>query len=173
MVFCLFFVGNVYATGLNQPRFITFGPDGALYVADRANNRIVYLPDANGDGVADATKVFADNIPTPHSVVYHDGAWYVGVSSGVIELKDTNGDGVADQERRRRGLLAELDGEGPGALQGLEIEPRGAAGAAREELGPDATAGLGEERALVVPELGHHARQRRARDDVDARATLR
>lgn len=93
------FRANVFASGLNQPRFITFGPDGALYVADRANNRIVYLPDANGDGQADATKVFADNIPLPHSVVYHDGVWYVGVSSGVIALTDTNGDGTADQRQ--------------------------------------------------------------------------
>jgi len=93
------FVANIYAQNLNQPRFITFGPDGALYVADRANNRIVYLPDANGDGVADATKIFADNVSTPHSVVYHDGAWYVGVPSGVVELKDTDGDGVADQRK--------------------------------------------------------------------------
>ena len=47
------FEASVYAQDLSGPRFITFGPDGALYVADRGNNRIVALPDADGDGRAD------------------------------------------------------------------------------------------------------------------------
>jgi glucose/arabinose dehydrogenase len=90
------FSANVYAQGLNGPRFIAFGPDGVLYVADRSNNRIVTLPDTNSDGVADEVKVFANDIPTPHSLVYHEGAWYVGVPTGVIRLEDTDGDGTAD-----------------------------------------------------------------------------
>lgn len=91
------FVTNVFAEGLNGPRFIAFGPDGALYVADRGNGRIVALPDANQDGVADEQRVFADNLDNPHSLVYHEDAWYVGVPSGVIRLVDSDGDGVADQ----------------------------------------------------------------------------
>lgn len=93
------FKANVFAQGLNAPRFIAFGPDGVLYVADRSNNRIVSLPDANGDGVADSTVVFADDIPLPHSLVYHEGAWYVGVSTGVIRLEDTDGDGAVDDRK--------------------------------------------------------------------------
>lgn len=90
---------NVFASGFNQPRFMAFGPDGVLYVADRANNRIVALPDANGDGVADTVVEFATDVPTPHSLAYWKGAWYVGVPTGVIELKDTNGDGRADERK--------------------------------------------------------------------------
>lgn len=90
------FAVNVYASGLNGPRFVTFGPDGALYVADRHNNRIVSLRDTDGDGVADDLRVFAEDLPNPHSIVYHEGAWYVGVPSGVIRLEDTDGDGQAD-----------------------------------------------------------------------------
>ncbi len=93
------FKANVFAQGLNAPRFIAFGPDGVLYVADRSNNRIVVLPDADGDGVADSTRVFADDVPAPHSLVYHEGAWYVGVSKGVIRLEDTDGDGAADDRK--------------------------------------------------------------------------
>lgn len=91
------FVTNVFAEGLNGPRFIAFGPDGALYVADRGNGRIVALPDANQDGVADELRVFADNLDHPHSLVYQADAWYVGVPSGVIRLVDSDGDGTADQ----------------------------------------------------------------------------
>ena len=91
------FATNVFAEGLNGPRFIAFGPDGVLYVADRGNGRIVALPDANQDGVADEARVFADNLDNPHSLVFHEDAWYVGVPAGVIRLIDRDGDGVADQ----------------------------------------------------------------------------
>ena len=39
------FRSNVFAGGLNGPRFMALGPDDVIYVADRGNNRIVALPD--------------------------------------------------------------------------------------------------------------------------------
>jgi glucose/arabinose dehydrogenase len=92
------FTAEVFASGLNGPRFITFGPDGVLYVADRGANRIVTLPDADGDGTADSTVVFADGLNSPHSLVFHEGALYVGVPSGVIRLEDGDGDGTAESQ---------------------------------------------------------------------------
>lgn len=91
------FAVNLFARGLNGPRFISFGPDGALYVAERGADRIVALADRNGDGVAEPARVFAERIDKPHSLVFHRGAWYVGVPRGVIRLTDRNGDGSADQ----------------------------------------------------------------------------
>lgn len=88
---------NVFAEGLDGPRFIAFGPDGVLYAADRGNDRIVALPDANGDGQADEIRVFAGGLSRPHSLVYHQDAWYVGVPGGVIRLEDTDQDGIADE----------------------------------------------------------------------------
>lgn len=91
------FTINVYASGLNGPRDIAFGPDGALYAANRFAGQIVSLPDSNGDGAADSTNVFAGGLNSPSSVVYHEGAWFAGVPAGVIRLEDTDHDGVADQ----------------------------------------------------------------------------
>lgn len=90
------FAVNVFAQGLNGPRFMTFGPDGVLYVADRGNDRIVALPDGDGDGVADSIRVFADNLDGVHSVAFHEGAWFAGIPSGVVRLEDSDGDGTAD-----------------------------------------------------------------------------
>lgn len=90
------FTIDVFASDLNGPRFIQFGPDGVLYVADRGADRIVALPDADEDGQADSVQVFADNLDSPHSLVYHEGAWYVGVPPGVVRLQDEDGDGTAD-----------------------------------------------------------------------------
>ena len=91
------FQANVFAQGLNGPRFMALGPDGTIYVADRGNGRIVALPDADQDGVADEIREFAADLTAPHSLVYHEGAWYVGVPTGVVRLQDSDGDGVADE----------------------------------------------------------------------------
>ncbi len=89
---------NVFAKGLDGPRFIHFGPDNALYVAERGADRIVSLVDSDRDGVSDRQTVFASQLRQPHSLVYHQGNWYVGVPSGIIRLRDRNADGVADEQ---------------------------------------------------------------------------
>jgi glucose/arabinose dehydrogenase len=88
---------EIFARDLNGPRFIAFSPDGVLYVADRGNKRIVALPDEDSDGQADSVRVFADDIESPHSLVFHENALFVGVPSGVIRLQDRDGDGISDE----------------------------------------------------------------------------
>jgi len=88
---------SVFAEGLNGPRLIAFGPDGVLYVADRGAGRIVALPDMNGDGLADQVQVFAEGVQAPHSLVFREGSWYIGVPTGVVRLTDIDGDGKADE----------------------------------------------------------------------------
>lgn len=90
---------NVFAAGLSDPRLIAFGPEGALYVAERGAGRIVVLSDTDGDGRADETRVFAEELDRPHSVAFHNGAWYVGVPSGVVRLADDDDDGVAESRQ--------------------------------------------------------------------------
>jgi glucose/arabinose dehydrogenase len=116
------FQANIFAKGLNGPRFIAFGPDGALYVADRGNNRIVTLSDSDGDGVAEETRVLADGLERPHSLVFHEGAWYVGVPTGIVRLEDTNGDGAADV---RTTLLDDIPTSGSHRTRTVEFLPDG------------------------------------------------
>ncbi|HSK98532.1 MAG TPA: PQQ-dependent sugar dehydrogenase [Euzebyales bacterium] len=91
------FAASIFADGLDGPRFIAFGPDGVLHVADRGSGRILALPDTDGDGVADERRVVARGLEGVHSLTHHDGAWYAGIPSGIVRLDDTDGDGVADQ----------------------------------------------------------------------------
>lgn len=116
------FKAEPFAEGLNSPRFMTFGPDGVLVVADRGNDRLVRLPDANNDGKADAVELFADNINSPHSVIYHDGAWYVGITSGVLRLTDTDGDNVIDE---REVLVDDYPTSGSHSTRTVIVLPNG------------------------------------------------
>jgi glucose/arabinose dehydrogenase len=88
---------GIFAEGLDRPRFMNFGIDGKLYVAERKANRIVTLEDTDGDGRSDSQQVFADEVEDPHSIVFYQGAWYVGVPTGVIRFTDLDGDGQADE----------------------------------------------------------------------------
>jgi glucose/arabinose dehydrogenase len=103
------FRAEVYASGLQGPRFIHFGPDGALYVAERGADRVVALADRNGDGVADQRRVFSGSLNRPHSLVYHGDAWYVGIPRGIVQLRDRDGDGVAEE---RHELIDNYPSEG-------------------------------------------------------------
>lgn len=90
------FESTVFAEGLDEPRFIAFDPEGVLYVAERGKDRIVTLPDLDGDGRADAIQSFAEELEGVHSLVNYLDAWYTGVPTGVIRLNDLDGDGQAE-----------------------------------------------------------------------------
>jgi glucose/arabinose dehydrogenase len=79
---------TLFASGLNTPRFMTYGSDGTLYVAEMGANRIVALVDANHNGVADAPIVVADNLIAPSSVAFApDGSLYVGETTRITRLE--------------------------------------------------------------------------------------
>lgn len=92
------FKAEVYATGLTTPRFVSFSPDGDLYVAEfgSTNNRVKVLPDKNHDGKADSTITYSSGFYSPNNVVFYQGSVYVGELGRVWRLQDENGDLVAD-----------------------------------------------------------------------------
>ena len=95
---------------LAKPIQMNFDPQGRLWVASssvypqiapgqEADDRILILEDTNGDGRADKTTVFADNLLIPTGVEPGDAGVYVGQSTELLHFKDTDGDGVADEKR--------------------------------------------------------------------------
>lgn len=64
---------------------------------DGTKDQIVVLEDSNGDGRADRSTVFAQDLFIPTAVMPADGGCYVANSTEVLFLKDTNGDLKADE----------------------------------------------------------------------------
>jgi glucose/arabinose dehydrogenase len=87
------FAVRIFARDLNNPRLMAIGPDRQLYVAERGSGQIVRLPDADGNGLADATQVVAGGLNSPHNLEWHDGAFYVAENDKISKLADANGDG--------------------------------------------------------------------------------
>jgi glucose/arabinose dehydrogenase len=78
-------------------RWLEKTPQGTVYATSPGQGKVYVLPDNNHDGVADEVKVFADNLPGVHGIVFHDDAMIVATESQIIKLTDTNNDGVADK----------------------------------------------------------------------------
>ncbi|HLZ63428.1 MAG TPA: PQQ-dependent sugar dehydrogenase [Ktedonosporobacter sp.] len=77
------FQSNIFYSGLSSPRFITFGPDGTLFVAERGTGSIVALSDPGHTGKATRKIVVVSGLNDPTSLVFYQGALYVGEASRV------------------------------------------------------------------------------------------
>ena len=71
-----------------------------VYPGNEPNDRLVILEDTDGDGKADKSSVFADDLHIPLSFEFGDGGVYVSEEPHLTFLKDTDGDGKADFRRR-------------------------------------------------------------------------
>ncbi|MBY5958590.1 c-type cytochrome [Membranicola marinus] len=61
--------------------------------------KVFILEDTTGDGQADQSTLFADDLLVPTAILPGDGGVYVANSTEVLHLKDTNGDGKADERK--------------------------------------------------------------------------
>ncbi|GMK40767.1 L-sorbosone dehydrogenase [Paenibacillus sp. CCS19] len=80
------FTVQVFAAGLQKPRHMALGPDGAVYVAEMDANQVSRLPDADGDGVADSSEIYASNVEGAHGVEWYKGSLYVGATDGIYRF---------------------------------------------------------------------------------------
>ena len=93
-----------------KPIQMNFDAQGRLWIASssiyphikpgqQADDKILVVEDADGDGRAEKTTVFADGLLIPTGVLPGDDGVYVANSTELIHLKDADGDGRADQQR--------------------------------------------------------------------------
>src|SRR2546421_5252811 len=80
------FHANVFYAGLSSPRFMTFGPGGTLFVANRGSGSIVALSDPNSTSQATNKRVVVSGLDDPTSVVFYQGSLYVGEQSQITRF---------------------------------------------------------------------------------------
>lgn len=71
-----------------------------VYPGNKPNDKIVILEDTDGDGRADKSSVWADDLYVPLSFEFGDGGVYVSEEPHLTFLKDTDGDGKADYREK-------------------------------------------------------------------------
>ncbi len=133
-----------------EPIVIAYDENGLMYAAEylkfphypvkgkRASGRIRVLRDADGDGVYQEGRVFADGLEWPTGICPWNGGVFVIAAPDLWYLRDNNGDGVADvrkkvytgfgfnnEEGTANNLIWGLDGwiYGAGSNSGGEIRP--------------------------------------------------
>ena len=92
---------------LVNPAQSAVDPDGRLWVAvwpsyphwhprDPMDDKLLILPDDDGDGRADRVMTFADGLHNPTAFEFWNGGVVVAMAPEIVFLKDTDGDDVCD-----------------------------------------------------------------------------
>ncbi|MGJ3250262.1 MAG: PQQ-dependent sugar dehydrogenase [Elainellaceae cyanobacterium] len=106
------FTVNVFADGLDRPRWLALTPSGDVLVTETRQNRIRLLKDTNGDGVADVKEQFAgpeNGLDIPFGMAFTDNFFFLGNSSAVLRFPYSQGQ---DQLTGRGEPIADLPGGG-------------------------------------------------------------
>ncbi len=80
--------GSDYFRG---PRFMALDPAGNLYLSLGMDNKVVMLPDANKDGIADEVITVADKLNGPQGLAFVNGELLVANQDSVVKLQQKNG----------------------------------------------------------------------------------
>jgi glucose/arabinose dehydrogenase len=85
---------TVFYTGkLSKPRFMTWGPDSVIYVANMNSGEVIALPDKDHDLMAD-TVIVAAKDAYGHDLEFFKGDLYVAEEKKVLKFSDTDKDGI-------------------------------------------------------------------------------
>lgn len=103
---------NVFADGLNKPRWLALTPDGDVLVTETPENRITLLQDRDGDGVAEMRRIFATSeqgLNIPFGMAFGGGYFFLGNTDAVLRFPYRPGQ---EQLTQRGEKIADLPGQG-------------------------------------------------------------
>jgi glucose/arabinose dehydrogenase len=89
---------SVFAEGLAGPRFLAVSPDGTLHVAERGADRVVALPDGDGDGMADEVVEVGSGYGNAHDVAFTDDGRLLVAGTEVLYAVTLDGRLEVDRE---------------------------------------------------------------------------
>lgn len=77
------FTVNLFAENLVHARNMVLAPNGDVFIAEPNAGRITVLRDADGNGSAEETFTYIDNLNMPHGIAFIEGAVLIGDKTGV------------------------------------------------------------------------------------------
>ncbi|WP_323047033.1 PQQ-dependent sugar dehydrogenase, partial [Paraburkholderia sp.] len=88
---------RLFATGLSNPRIVRVAPNGDIFVAETAANRIRVLRAADGADTPSENQIYADDLDQPFGIAFYPRGshpqWiYVANNNSVIRFPYRNGD---------------------------------------------------------------------------------
>ena len=115
------FTAEVYASEMSAPRFLTFGPDGVLYVAESAAGRVTALPMDRATGKAARHVTVASGLQHPTSLAFMGNILYVGETSRVTRMTIGSDMSASGQQR----IITDLPNSGIHITRTVLIGPDG------------------------------------------------
>lgn len=80
------FKASVFASGFEQPRWLTVAPNGDVFVADSGAGQVIVLHSSASPGLA-AREVFADHLSLPFGIAFQDNYVYVANTDRVVRFR--------------------------------------------------------------------------------------
>ena len=106
------FAVNVFAEGLDRPRWLTLTPEGDVLVVESRNNRIHRLRDTDKDGQADIIQPFADErngLNIPFGMAFGEDTFFLGNTNSVQRFEYQSGQAALVGQGTK---IADLPGNG-------------------------------------------------------------
>jgi glucose/arabinose dehydrogenase len=118
---------ELYATGLENPRWLRTAPNGDIFLAESEAGRIRVFHGITADGKAQQTEVFASGFKQPYGIAFYppgpDPHWvYIGDTNEVIRFPYHNGDLKASGASQH---IADLPAGGGHWTRAVEFSPDG------------------------------------------------
>lgn len=76
---------------LTGARFMAFDASGNLFVSTAGDDKVLMLPDANKDGIADEVIIVAQDLNAPQGLAFVGNDLLVANQNGVVKLRQVNG----------------------------------------------------------------------------------
>ncbi len=108
------FTVTLYASGLENPRYLRTAPNGDIFVAESYAGKIRVLRDADGDGRPEVNQTFATGLKQPFGLAFYPSGpspeyLYVANTNGIVRFAYRDGDLKA---RSRPSHVADLSSGG-------------------------------------------------------------
>ncbi len=136
------FRANVFADGLDHPRWMAVAPNGDVFLAQANEGKITLLRDEDGDARADLVRTFATGLRSPHGLAVHRGYLYVADLRYVWRYLYAPGQTRATQRPEPVTPRGALGGGGGHRTRNIAFSPDGVkffvAIGSRRDIGEDA-----------------------------------